>query len=105
MASVDPQNETERHRSDLYTRPGWVDAVIALGQLDEVGLWSSSPWLVQICANHVRFGSRESQKSCPRRIRCDRSFGGRPDRGIVGDVPCYASLGWTTRIASCVVHS
>lgn len=37
MASVDSQNESERHGSDLYTRPGWIDAVVALGQLDQVG--------------------------------------------------------------------
>lgn len=35
MASVVP-NDTERYRSDLYTRPGWVDAVVALAQLDQV---------------------------------------------------------------------
>lgn len=40
MASMAPSDSTtestERHKSDLYTRPGWVDADIALGQLDQV---------------------------------------------------------------------
>lgn len=36
MAPSDSTTEsTERHKSDLYTRPGWVDADIALGQLDQ----------------------------------------------------------------------
>nr|XP_023025713.1 protein patched [Leptinotarsa decemlineata] len=30
-----PTESTERHESDLYTRPGWVDADIAIGQLDQ----------------------------------------------------------------------
>ncbi|XP_057663155.1 protein patched [Diorhabda carinulata] len=39
MASMAPSDSTtestQRHESDLYTRPGWVDADIALGQLDQ----------------------------------------------------------------------
>ncbi|CAH0562221.1 unnamed protein product [Brassicogethes aeneus] len=36
MASEANENlERDRHESDLYTRPGWVDADIALGQLDQ----------------------------------------------------------------------
>ncbi|KAF2885766.1 hypothetical protein ILUMI_20401 [Ignelater luminosus] len=36
MASTaDSQADQERHRSDLYTRTGWVDANVALGQLDQ----------------------------------------------------------------------
>ncbi|XP_019865928.1 protein patched [Aethina tumida] len=42
MASMGPSESSptetadrERHQSDLYTRPGWVDADIALGQLDQ----------------------------------------------------------------------
>ena len=31
-----PDLEKERHESDLYTRPGWVDAAVALDQLDQV---------------------------------------------------------------------
>ncbi|KAB0798294.1 hypothetical protein PPYR_09287 [Photinus pyralis] len=31
----DSQTDPERHRSDLYTRPGWVDATVALSQLDQ----------------------------------------------------------------------
>ncbi|KAF5281126.1 hypothetical protein FQR65_LT02992 [Abscondita terminalis] len=33
--TADSQTDPERHRSDLYTRPGWVDATVALGQLDQ----------------------------------------------------------------------
>lgn len=34
--TADSQADQERHRSDLYTRTGWVDANVALGQLDQV---------------------------------------------------------------------
>ncbi|XP_018320591.1 protein patched [Agrilus planipennis] len=35
MASADSQADPERHRSDLYVRPGWVDAAVALIQIEQ----------------------------------------------------------------------
>lgn len=28
--------DIERHKSDLYTRPGWCDAAVALQQIEQV---------------------------------------------------------------------
>jgi hypothetical protein len=35
MASSE-SSDKERHESDLYVRPGWVDAAVALDQLEQV---------------------------------------------------------------------
>ncbi|XP_017770624.1 PREDICTED: protein patched [Nicrophorus vespilloides] len=35
MATTESQVDTERHKSDLYTRPGWVDAYVALEQIEQ----------------------------------------------------------------------
>ncbi|GJQ68800.1 putative hedgehog receptor [Trypoxylus dichotomus] len=35
MATAETQGDPERHCSDLYTRTGWVNASIALGQLEQ----------------------------------------------------------------------
>lgn len=36
MATAETQGDPERHCSDLYTRTGWVNAAVALGQLEQV---------------------------------------------------------------------
>lgn len=34
--SESPEESAGRHESDLYVRPGWVDADVALRQVDQV---------------------------------------------------------------------
>ncbi|KAJ8913187.1 hypothetical protein NQ315_009024 [Exocentrus adspersus] len=103
--SESPAESAGRHESDLYTRPGWVDADVALGQIDQVinhiNIGTSTKYhFLQTAKMSTRFPPLPPLKS-----GVIDDFGARPDRGLVGDVPCYASLGGTTKIAACVVHS
>lgn len=96
--SESPEESAGRHESDLYVRPGWVDADVALRQVDQVrhNVNMSEP---------PPRGGRGNRRATPSKSGVIDDFGARPDRGLVGDVPCYASLGGTTEIAACVVHS
>lgn len=47
MAPTDSQTTetSKRHESDLYTRPGWVDADVALLQVDQVQFKNSNKFI------------------------------------------------------------
>lgn len=41
------ENARIRHESDLYVRPSWTDAAIALDQLEKVGIYIASfPFII-----------------------------------------------------------